>query len=46
MKIEATLGHKEALWMLWTMLKTARNDTEGGEAAVTDLAIIQQLTAE
>ncbi|KAJ7512396.1 hypothetical protein B0H11DRAFT_480323 [Mycena galericulata] len=46
MKLESMLGHKEAVWMLWKMLKSARSDTQGGEVQVTDLAIAQQLNAE
>jgi hypothetical protein len=46
MKIESMLGHREAVWMLWKMLKTARTNTEDGEVMVTDHDIAQQLAAE
>ncbi|KAJ6458849.1 hypothetical protein C8R47DRAFT_145027 [Mycena vitilis] len=45
-KVEATLGHKEAVWMLWTLLKAARNDTAEGIRLIKDEHIARQLEQE
>ncbi|KAJ7657708.1 hypothetical protein DFH06DRAFT_1196987 [Mycena polygramma] len=45
-KVEATLGHKEAVWMLWKLLKEARNDTAEGIRLIKDEHIARQLEQE
>ncbi|KAJ7749628.1 hypothetical protein B0H16DRAFT_1550918 [Mycena metata] len=46
LKIEAILGHKEAVWMLWGLLKAARNDTAEGIRLIKDEHIAHQLDLE
>ncbi|KAJ7114152.1 hypothetical protein C8R43DRAFT_1039406 [Mycena crocata] len=46
LKVEAVLGHREAVWMLWKLLKSARSDTEQGIRLITDEQIARQLEQE
>ncbi|KAJ7166726.1 hypothetical protein C8R46DRAFT_1219118 [Mycena filopes] len=46
LKIEAILGHKEAVWMFWGLLKAARNDTAEGIRLIKDEHIARQLEQE
>ncbi|KAJ6600386.1 hypothetical protein DFH09DRAFT_1271246 [Mycena vulgaris] len=46
LKVEAVLGHREAVWMLWKLLKTARDDTAEGTRLIKDEHIARQLEQE
>ncbi|KAJ7687140.1 hypothetical protein B0H17DRAFT_699784 [Mycena rosella] len=45
-EVEAVLGHKEAVWMFWQLLKGARSDTPEGVALIKDEHIASQLQQE